>query len=470
MVNGCGDLIHIDYNSHNGKNYKMKGESVRASDTKRFIKASYDKVKDAEKNINGYILDTKLSTAEAKVYHNPTTNKTIVANRGTKGLTDWGNNALYGADLATGGLFNLYTKSDRFQNAKDTQKKAIDKYGKVETNIGHSQSGIITRKLNKKGLTGEVINANPATFFDKSKKNETNIRSTFDPVSMFNRDATTIKYNTLNPLDAHSTKFMDSLGDKYIGKGFKNKSTTNVMTSKEHEANIIGRMKELAKDIHIHRKMHGRKPKIIKGFKMLGEGISKSYDSDTDPETDSESSDSSSDDEEMTGGKISRSKKFNKWMKNLGGVTKSVGEYIKPVAKPIFEAGTKAAVSKIAGMGMEGGKISRSKKFNKWMKNLGGVTKSVGEYIKPVAKPIFEAGTKLAVSKIAGMGMDGCGIVDDIKKVAKSKAGKAAIKTGKEMAIKALSGSGVKKGRMKKGSPEAIAFGEKMKALRASKK
>jgi hypothetical protein len=44
------------------------------------------------------------------------------------------------------------------------------------------------------------------------------------------------------------------------------------------------------------------------------------------------------------------------------------------------------------------------KKFQKWTSALGDVAKSVGEYIKPVAKPILEAATQEAVKNIHAYG------------------------------------------------------------------
>lgn len=52
------------------------------------------------------------------------------------------------------------------------------------------------------------------------------------------------------------------------------------------------------------------------------------------------------------------------------------------------------------GRGVKSGKISRSKKFGIWTKNLGGLYTGIAEAVKPVAKPILEALTKAAVSKI----------------------------------------------------------------------
>ena len=49
---------------------------------------------------------------------------------------------------------------------------------------------------------------------------------------------------------------------------------------------------------------------------------------------------------------------------------------------------------------VRGGKVNRLKKFNRWMGALGGVAQDVGDFIKPVAKPILEAATERAVNEI----------------------------------------------------------------------
>lgn len=210
---------------------KLKGGAVVASDVSQFVEESYKKPKEASKQIGEYKLDKDLSTRKAKVYHDPKTNKTIVANRGTTGtLSDWTNNLRYGTDLATGNIFNLYNKSDRMKQAEKVQKEAIKKYGKVDTNIGHSQSGIITRELNKQGLTNEVININPASFFEKPKKNEKTYRSKYDPVSIFSRGAKTLK-GPINPLKAHSSSFLKK-SKKLLGGNINEEINTYFNTYK----------------------------------------------------------------------------------------------------------------------------------------------------------------------------------------------------------------------------------------------
>lgn len=189
-----------------------RGGSLAVGEIKQFVEASYEPKKGETERIGDYVLDKELSTRKAKVYHDPVHDKTIVANRGTTGtVSDWANNARY--------LLGDYAKTDRMKQAERVQREAIDKYGKVDTNVGHSQGGIITRELNKKGLTGEVINLNPASKGEKVKKNEFIIKSVMDPVSLLQKQPkkrTTKTRGTLDLLKEHSTDVLDRLNPRRI--------------------------------------------------------------------------------------------------------------------------------------------------------------------------------------------------------------------------------------------------------------
>jgi hypothetical protein len=187
----------------------------------QFVKASYDKTLNKQnEKIGDYYLDNDLSTRKAKVYYDPKNDKVIVANRGTTSTaSDWFNNYKY--------ITGSYDKTDRMKQAKKVQKEAIDKYGRVDVNIGHSQGAVITRKLNDLGLTNEVINVNPAITTERQKKNEHNIRSSRDIVSMpsllnpfmKNKKNLTIKADTFNPLTEHSADILERIPEQMIGRG-----------------------------------------------------------------------------------------------------------------------------------------------------------------------------------------------------------------------------------------------------------
>jgi len=207
---------------------KLKGGSLSANEVKQFVSASYEDGKGKTEQIGNYILDKQLSTGKAKVYHDSKNNKTVVANRGTKGtVSDWKNNLEY--------LRGNYDETDRMKQALDVQQKAIAKYKKVDYNIGHSQSGIITRKLNEKGLTGQVINVNPASLFEKQQKNEFVIRSKNDPVSILHalnpfakKENTTTIEGTSNLLKEHSSDILTRIDpNQQIGTGKLSKVSSN---------------------------------------------------------------------------------------------------------------------------------------------------------------------------------------------------------------------------------------------------
>ncbi len=73
------------------------------------------------------------------------------------------------------------------------QDKAIEKYGAVNTSIGHSQGSVVTRNLHDEGKTGEVINVNPASKGETQKSNEYNVRSKKYVVSALSVPANFIK-------------------------------------------------------------------------------------------------------------------------------------------------------------------------------------------------------------------------------------------------------------------------------------
>lgn len=180
---------------------------------RKLIEASYKKNKDID-TINGYKLDKQLSTSEAKVFHNDSTGKTVIANRGTIGtVRDWTNNAKY----ATG----QYNTTKRMKNARNTQKKAIDKYGVVNQNVGHSQGAIASRKFANSGKTDSATILNPATLGEHTGDNVKTIRANNDVVSILsnkNNNTETIKSHSWNPLINHSPSILTG-GTNYISGG-----------------------------------------------------------------------------------------------------------------------------------------------------------------------------------------------------------------------------------------------------------
>jgi hypothetical protein len=202
----------------------LTGGKMKANEIADFIDASYSK--NPPKELDGFLLDSKLSTATAKVYYNPNTGEARVIHRGTEGLKDWGNNLAY--------LAGAYELTDRYKQGKKVQDLAEKKYGKKNiSTLGHSQGAVLARKLGAD--TKEVINVNPAFKGEVPKKNEYNIRSSADVVSGLyapvakvrsiltpgtsKKHDITIKADSYNPLKEHSADILGRLGDKEIGVG-----------------------------------------------------------------------------------------------------------------------------------------------------------------------------------------------------------------------------------------------------------
>jgi len=184
IMSKCGNL------SVSGEG--IKGGKLSSSELHDMLHGSY--VPSEYKGGNGWSRDDDLSTATTSVYKHDD-GRAVVAHRGTEGtVSDWGNNMKYATSGETG-----YKQTKRFKDAKETQKKAEEKYGqnKIST-IGHSQGGLLAETLGKNGH--EIITVNKATspFSDNSAgKNQHDIRSDCDKVSMFKmkkgKNDTTIK-------------------------------------------------------------------------------------------------------------------------------------------------------------------------------------------------------------------------------------------------------------------------------------
>ena len=207
---------------------------LHSSQLQGLLNASYDK---KIRSVDGFHQDRGLSTKTSKVYTNPETGQTVVAHKGTSGILDWGNNAIY----ALGGE-QAYRQTPRFKEAQHVQNQAQKKYDNVTT-IGHSQGGLQAELLGKTGH--ETITLNKATrpFSNVPSKNQFDIRTQNDVVSALNpfqrqKHSYTISSN-LNPLAAHSIDTLQGLNHQF-GKGLR-LGRNNITTSSQID--------EMAKEI-----------------------------------------------------------------------------------------------------------------------------------------------------------------------------------------------------------------------------
>lgn len=146
----------------------------------KLLKNSY-KGKKQDKKINNFIRDDSLSGERVQVYYDPTTKKAVTVHRGTSGIHDMANDA--GLLIAP----SLFKYTNRYKQAEKIQKLADEKYGHENvTTTGHSLGGKIASDLKRK-TDDKVITYNkaivPSDLLFAPNKNETHIRTQFDPIS-----------------------------------------------------------------------------------------------------------------------------------------------------------------------------------------------------------------------------------------------------------------------------------------------
>jgi len=197
----------------------MNGGKLSIQQLNKFLNASYGNNPD---DFEGYEYDKSISKDTNKVYHNPSTNHTIVSHRGTKGAKDWLNNIAY----QIGGE-KLYKLTHRYKNAKRVQDRVQQKYGISNlSTIGHSQGGLQAEMLGKNG--NEIITYNKETrpltnnFIPNNQydiRNKNDIVSKLNPFQRYNGNEISIPSNSINPLSSHSVNSILNLhNDSIIGR------------------------------------------------------------------------------------------------------------------------------------------------------------------------------------------------------------------------------------------------------------
>ena len=196
----------------------MKGGKLSSQDLQHFLKKSYDT---KHSDYKDFVLDKGLSGQRVQVYQNPKTNQAVVVHRGTKGLKDWMTDARY----AMGD-----TSSSRFKHSAKIQKQAEDKYGANNvSSIGHSIGSQLAEKSSSKKVK-EIITLNKPVntkdlIWHTVPKNQTDIRTTLDPVSILRtlergKQAVVLPSQSFNPLTEHSTEILNQHSPTLYGSGF----------------------------------------------------------------------------------------------------------------------------------------------------------------------------------------------------------------------------------------------------------
>jgi hypothetical protein len=185
--------------------YRKMGTGIGSRDAQKLISMGY---KPEMSSYGEYELDPELSIDRARVYKHTKTGKAYVVHRGTKEASDWLNNLIYGLSPS------MYKYTNRYRTGKDVQEKALQKYGDVDV-IGHSQGAKIAEMASRGDKRiKDVITYNRPVGLKEAMvpldKNVVDIRSSYDPVSMFSpfqkgNKPVVIENKSWNPLQQHNT-------------------------------------------------------------------------------------------------------------------------------------------------------------------------------------------------------------------------------------------------------------------------
>jgi hypothetical protein len=192
-------------------------EKINPNQLKGLISASYKRNGEARKigSNQGYNLVDNFSNGEHKVFTDSKGNP-YVAFTGSRKVGDWGTNAAIALGLGR------FTK--RFQDSKKLVENVRKQYGnKPITTIGHSLGGGLAEFAGNKA--DKVITLDKAIGIGgigkNISRNQTDIRSGSDPVSVLNRfqfggNKMTIRgTNFIDPIHAHDYRHLNKF-DKTI--------------------------------------------------------------------------------------------------------------------------------------------------------------------------------------------------------------------------------------------------------------
>jgi hypothetical protein len=194
---------------------RVMGGALTAHEVKRTLNASYDDVPmDAT---NDFKVDKNLSGKRTKVFHDASTGRTVVAHRGTASIQD------VGTDLGLAVGF----RGKRFKHAKKVQKLAEEKYGTENLDtLGHSLGGIVAEEVGKNSRNVITMNKAVVNPTRRNLKNQTDIKTSNDPVSALNRFSNnkahvipSQKFNPLKPFKEHTVTTLKRVKkDKQYGR------------------------------------------------------------------------------------------------------------------------------------------------------------------------------------------------------------------------------------------------------------
>lgn len=173
-------------------------------DLKTILNASYESNPKAKEQLEnkGYIFDEELSNKKQKVFYDPETKTPKIVFKGTTDANEWLRNPL----LAVG----LERFDPEFKKAKKLTEQVTAKYENKPDVLGHSRgaakASYVSNLANKVITYNKPSNIFESRIFKTSRPNETNLRSTFDPISALDILKSKNLGGSILPFKAHSTK------------------------------------------------------------------------------------------------------------------------------------------------------------------------------------------------------------------------------------------------------------------------
>jgi len=197
-----------------------QGGKLNAKELELLLKSPYDtEIVDVKTDGDRFIIDKELSNETTKVFKKDGTDEVFVVHSGSKDMRDVLENFNY--------IKSGFYSSAKLNQAKATQKAAEEKYGaKNISTLGHSKGGKYAEMLGKK--TKEIITLNKPVhltdIFTKVPKKQTDIKTTYDPVSFLRKlqrgnKPVIIKSESSNILEEHKGKVLQRKPKKIYGRG-----------------------------------------------------------------------------------------------------------------------------------------------------------------------------------------------------------------------------------------------------------
>lgn len=223
LTDDDNQIIAVFDTKKEAKQYIKQGGKINAKNLKAVLNNSYNK-KPKEKQIDGLTMDKSLSGRRVQTYVDNNTGEVYFVNRGTQGFHD----VITDMKLfftPTSKLKNL----KRFKYADEMLRKVEDKYGTGNVNIvAHSLGAKIAEVIGDENHKNIITFNKPVLPFEKikDKKNQIDIKTTRDPVSILDRpdeNDIVLQSKSMNPLYEHSLRALEEYLDDgvVIGSGLK---------------------------------------------------------------------------------------------------------------------------------------------------------------------------------------------------------------------------------------------------------